>query len=206
MELPPYREMPPEVRLRLRSRVLPALAQRGDRRVPYMVAAAVIVVATVAAALLMSPARNGLPPASPISVTPTTDALQRFADCSTPGPGLWLTGAYLLRRNGDGVQLTLEPDTNTLGLCFLAHGHPRPYGWSKMQFQQMPSGGNAYQAVHENGLVYGRVGPAVSAVTVNGVPAVLDTGTFVTEYADDGPITIVIRDAKGAELAEGTLN
>ncbi|MEV6612233.1 hypothetical protein [Kutzneria sp. NPDC051319] len=203
MELPPYREMPPEVRLRLRSRVLPALAPRSDRRVPYMVAAAVIVVATVAATLLFSPARDTAPPVSlPSSVTPTHTP----DHCPSHPSGAWTLGAYLLRSNGDGVQLALEPHTNALGVCLISNGHPTPTTWGQMQLQRMTQGPGTYQAIHDDGLVYGLVSPAVAALTVNGSHAVLAAGTFVAETPTPGPVTLVARDAKGQVLAEGTIS
>lgn len=207
MELPPYREMPPEVRLRLRSRVLPSLTARPAPRGPYVVAAAIVVVATIALALLMSPARNAAPPAGQLSVAPTTDpglaAMQRMAHCKHPTPGGWVTGAYLVRRNGDGVQLAAKFDRRTLGVCLIPAHQPPPTPWSEVVLHQ--AGAGTYQAMHDNGLVYGLLSPEVSSVTVNGAPAVVDSGTFIAEVDTPGTVTVVTRDAQGKVLNQGTI-
>jgi len=204
MELPPYRQMPPEVRLRLRARVLPSFTSRSSHRGAYLVAAAIIVVACVTTALLLSPARHSAPMAGPPTVTPSLAPglaagirLDQF--CPQHGSGLWITGPYLPRANGDGVQLAYDARADTLGLCRISgnQGH-----WSATVFDR--AGSSTYVVVHDNGLAYGLTVPKVASVTIDNAPAAFDTGMFVAEAP--GPFTLVARDATGTIVGQGTVN
>ena len=206
MELPPYREMPPEVRLRLRGRVLPSLSARSSPRAPYVVAAAIVVFAALA--LYMLSAKAAPPPTQNWAAPTTTSnsaADERMADQCRVSAGTWRVGAYLRRTNGDGVQLGVK-DGGVLGICLISNGHPTPSTWGSMMFQQLGDHAGSYQAVHENGLVYGTIGPQVASVTVNGAPAVVANGTFVAEAEARGAVTITTRDAQGKVLDQGTIS
>ena len=211
MKLPPYQSLPPEVRMRLRQRVLPSLSTRPGPRVPYMVAAAIVVVAAATLALLISPARNAAPPAgrptaAPTSSNPDLAAFQRLTGECHADSGTWQAGAYLLRHNGDGVLLATKPMDHTLGVCLISNGHPTPSSWFQMVVQRPDHDTGTYQATHDNGLVYGFVSyPAVS-ITVNGVLAVVEQGTFLAEADTPGQVTLVTRDAHGDILDQGTIS
>jgi hypothetical protein len=203
MEFPPYREMPPEVRLRLRRRVLPTFTDRSTHRGAYLAAAAIIVAACVATALLISPARNAAPPVSQPSPTPAPwlAAGQRLSQyCPNRISGVWLLGPYLPLADGDGVQLTVEAQSNTLGICRITGGRG---AWSATVFDRV--GQSTYQVVHDNGLAYGLAVPKVASVTINNTPAAFDTGMFVAE-APAGPVTLVARDARDNVIGQGTIN
>jgi hypothetical protein len=205
VELPPYREMPPEVRLRLRKRVLPTFTDRSGHRAPYLVAAAIIVVASAAAALLMSPVRHAAPPAAQPSPTPTVDpglaaGIRVSQYCPNHTSGLWLTGPYLPRANGDGIQLTLEARTNTLGICRISGGQGK---WSATVFDIVS--GSTYQAIHDDGVIYGLAVNKVFSVTIDNGPAAFDTGMFIAD-APAGQVTLVARDAQGKVVGQGTIN
>jgi len=204
MELPPYREMPPEVRLRLRARVLPSFTSRSSHRGAYLVAAAIIVVACVTTALLMSPARDAAPVAGPpsptVSYSPGLAAGMRLDQyCPNHGSGLWISGPYLTRANGDSVQLAVEGRTNTLGLCQISGGKGK---WSATVFDTVSGG--PYQVVRDNGLAYGLTANNVTSVTIDNAPAAFETGMFVAEAT--GPFTLVARDAQGNVVGQGTIN
>ena len=207
MKLPPYQEMPPEVRMRLRQRVLPGLRPDARRRAPYL-AAALVIVASFSIALLLYPARDTAPLAgSPTAVSnPDLAAYQRLTDQCHADPGIWRPGAYLLRHNGDGVQLATKPMDHTLGVCLISNGHPTPSSWFQMVVQHPTQVTGDYQAMHDNGLVYGLLSSPVGSITANGVPAIVDQGTFVAEVDTSGPVTLVIRDARGTILDEGTIS
>ena len=210
MKLPPYQQMPPEVRMRLRQRVLPGLRTGYGRRVPYLVAAA-IVAAAVSLALLLSPARNAAPPAGPPPVVTTTShpglaAFERLTDECHADTGTWSPGAYLVRHNGDSVQLATKPMDHTLGICLIANGHPTPANWFQMNIQRPTQVTSSYQAIRDNGLVYGTLSIPAGSVTVNGLSAVVDQGTFIAEVDTTGPATVIARDTRGDILAQGTVN
>ncbi|MFC0540972.1 hypothetical protein [Kutzneria chonburiensis] len=203
MELPPYREMPPEVRLRLRARVLPAFSPRPSHRGAYLVAAALIATACVTTALLLSPARTPAPVASP-SVSPSSApalaaGLRLSTYCPDHGSGSWVTGPYLPRPDGGGVQLALETRSNTLGLCVITGGHGT---WSSTTWQSI--GPTSYTAFHDLGLAYGVTASNVASVTVDNAPAAFDTGMFLAEAS--GPFTLIARDAQGRIVGQGTVN
>jgi hypothetical protein len=205
MDLPPYREMPPEVRFRLRGRVLPALNRRPSARVPYMVAAAIVVVAAVALALLMSPARNGAPPAGLQWTSPTNSLNLRLVDMCQVEPGDWQTGAYLQLSNGDAVQLGIK-DRGILGVCKITTSHPTTQDWFTMVPWQPGHYWTSFQAVLGDGLVYGTVGPEVRSVKVDGVPATVANGTFVAEIGMKRSVTVTTTDAQGKDLDQGTVS
>jgi hypothetical protein len=205
VKLPPYQEMPPEVRMRLRQRVLPRLRAGTSPRVPYLVAAAVVILAVVSIALLLSPARDAAPPAGPVPIgNPDLQAYKRLSTECGADTGTWRPGAYLLRHNGDGVQLATKPMDDILGFCSISSG--RPATWFQTTVQRPPYGAGAYQAVRDNGLVYGVLGIPVASVTVNGVLAVVYQDTFIAEVDSSGPVTLVARDTQGHVLAQGTIN
>ncbi|MFI9388001.1 hypothetical protein [Kutzneria sp. NPDC052558] len=205
MKLPPYQQMPPEVRMRLRQRVLPGVRPAPRRRAPYLAAAALVVAASFGAALLLSPAHNPAPPAaSPTTTDSDLAAYQRLVDQCHADPGTWSTGAYLVRANGDSVQLATKPLEDTLGICLISNGHSTH--WSAVTTQRLTQD-TPYQAIHDNGLVYGTLSVAGgTVVTANGIPAVVSQGTFIAEVPTPGPVTLVFRDAQGDILDQGTVN
>jgi hypothetical protein len=202
VELPPYREMPPEVRLRLRARVLPAFTSRPSHRGAYLVAAAIIAVACVTTALLMFPARTTPPVAAPPSPTlaPALAAGLRLSTyCPDHGSGSWLTGPYLPRPDGGGVQLAFDARSDTLGLCRISGNRGQ---WSATVFDRV--GSSTYTVIHDQGLAYGLTVPKVASVTIDNAPVAFDAGMFIAEAP--GPFTLVARDAQGRVVGQGTVN
>jgi len=206
MKLPPYQEMPPEIRMRLRERVLPSLSTHPGPRVPYMVAAATVVVACVAAALLMSPARNAAPPAGQPTTTSTDmSAEQRMADkCDVrPGDG-WQAGPYVRIDNGDGAQLGIKPDGG-IGLCLISNGHPTPFGWGRMTTQQLTTVGQTFQAGHAPDLVFGKVGPGVAWILEDGFVPPLVNGYFMIQDGSNDKINFTTFDAQHRILEQKSM-
>ena len=113
--------------------------------------------------------------------------------------GLWISGPYLTRANGDSVQLAVEARTDTLGLCQISGGKGK---WSATVFDTVS--GSPYQVVRDNGLAYGLTAGNVTSVTIDNAPAAFETGMFVAEAT--GPFTLVVRDAQGNVVGQGTIN
>ena len=203
MELPPYREMPPAVRFRLRQRVLPSLREGTGTRVPYLVAAAIVVAATITLAFFMSPARNA--PADQPWTAPTSAADQRMITLCHVGAGEWQGGAYLQLTDGDAVQLGIK-DRGILGVCLISYSHPTPSTWYTMEPWQPGHFWPSFQAAVSADLVFGTIGPAVRSVTVDGAPATVANGTFVAEIGMKHSTTVTTLDAQGDVLDRGTVS
>ena len=193
--------------MRLRERVLPELRTGTSRRVPYLVAAAITLIAAATTVVLFTGSADNQP-AHPHWTPPVTSASsaaeQRMVDACHVRPGDWHVGAYLERRNGDSVQLGVK-DRGILGVCLTTNSHPTPSNWFTMVPWQPGHFWNTFQAAVNGGLVYGTIGPSVASVTVNGAPAVVANGTFVAEVDTAQTATVTTLDANGHVLDQGTV-
>ena len=201
--MPPHREMPPEVRARLRERVRSGLSDRRSPRGPMLAAAAIVVLAATGAAALLATHQTGQQPPSN-----TSSAAQRMSDECHVAPGSWQPGAFLQRANGDQVQLGVRDDL--LALCLITHSHPTPNTWFTMVTQKLDTHTHSFNAALDNGLVFGNVAAGVASVTVefNGeqLPGAIDNGTFVVEVNDARSVTVTTRDAQGKVLDQHTVS